>query len=667
MPFDTVIDVPPDAVTDGQVISSNTQVNVGDGGSLPFVVLGTDDNLSTNIELNVTGGSTAFIRAQGGSTVNISGGDVANLHLHPNASAVISGGLVRGLSPINQQDPTTTSLQISGGILDTRFRGPAGMELIGNDFQLDGVAYNPSTVSLNRFDNPNTIFTGTFADGSPFISGLPRIQWDEVQLTRVALPNADPTPIVIDGTESAVPGGVRAGQTLILRDGGVVANPFVAVDATINVEGGSFRETLDLAGTELNISGGFVGQRNGSNLFAGTVVNQDGGFFARSFNIWNDAEVNVSGGRFNSAFVEDGGALNLSGSGVAEHLRVEEGGAARLTGGLLGFSLEARAGSDVEFVGGEFLLNGQAIAGSTVTLTPGDVFTGTFENGATFIRTARFDEIVGARLTSAPLPSLPSNSLIIDGTQPVPLGLRAGQTATLVDGGELPFFFSVVDSTLNVAGGVIGQEISISRGTVNISGGTTRGFIFGEQIKVFRGGILNQTAGQVRDAAAYEGGVVNVTGGVSQGVSSLFAREGGEVNISGGSLTFNPGQNVLLAGEGGVVNIRGGQLGDGVHAEAGGTLNLFGLSFAINGVLIEELVLDTAFVVSDRDVELSGVLENGDSFSFSLNSNRIELGTDYFDEGSTLSVTLVPEPAALPILALATWFAAFRRKRTNFV
>ena len=87
--FDTVINLPEnlgspnpsefsgDSIGNGSSISSNTQLNVSDGGSVGVSFdAGVSNGSSTNVEVNISGGTVASsFDAFSGSTVNISGGD----------------------------------------------------------------------------------------------------------------------------------------------------------------------------------------------------------------------------------------------------------------------------------------------------------------------------------------------------------------------------------------------------------------------------------------------------------------------------------------------------------------------------------------------------------------------------------------------------------------
>jgi hypothetical protein len=74
--FTTIINVPPDIAPNS--IGQNTQLNLFDGGSIgDNFNAGASDGTSTNVEVNIAGGTVSTgLDAWGGSTVNISGGRV---------------------------------------------------------------------------------------------------------------------------------------------------------------------------------------------------------------------------------------------------------------------------------------------------------------------------------------------------------------------------------------------------------------------------------------------------------------------------------------------------------------------------------------------------------------------------------------------------------------
>ena len=109
------------------------------------------------------------------------------------------------------------------------------------------------------------------------------------------------------------------------------------------------------------------------------------------------------------------------------------------------------------------------------------------------------------------------------------------------------------------------------------------------------------------------------------------------MNISGGSLGSN-----FNAQSGSVVNISGGSIGNGFNAGSGSEVNLFGSDFEIDGVPLDDsLTIEVPLTIDDRDVTLSGLLADGSSFRFELNSVDLFSNVDGFASDATLTVTLV--------------------------
>ena len=137
---------------------------------------------------------------------------------------------------------------------------------------------------------------------------------------------------------------------------------------------------------------------------------------------------------------------------------------------------------------------------------------------------------------------------------------------------------------------------------------------------------------------------------------------GSAVNISGGTVGDNFEADAFST-----VDISGGTVGDEFRAEFFSTVNLFGTEFFLNGNPFDDLVLDEATTVIDRgeDVVLSGLLTDGTSFEFDLNSSNVS-GEDFFDDSATLTVTLasaVPEPASGLTLATISILLLGRRQK----
>jgi len=214
----------------------------------------------------------------------------------------------------------------------------------------------------------------------------------------------------------------------------------------------------------------------------------------------------------------------------------------------------------------------------------------------------------------------------------------------LIDEGIVGRFFSAgaTDGTssnveVNIFGGMVGDFFSARTGSVvNISGG-----VVGRFFKARAGSEVNISGGDVHDRfSARTGSEIKISGG---NVGGFFdADPGSRVDISGGAIAgdFN-------AWDGSVVNISGGTVGSRFEAFEGSVVNLIGRQFVLDSVdITDSLMLDVPFTIRDRDVSLAGLLTDGSSFRFDLNSLD-EYLKDYFDPSATLTVTLttVPEPA----------------------
>ena len=224
------------------------------------------------------------------------------------------------------------------------------------------------------------------------------------------------------------------------------------------------------------------------------------------------------------------------------------------------------------------------------------------------------------------MPPLDLNPIVINA--PVvggPSGLRAGQTLTLQAGGSLGDDFAVVDATLNVEAGTVGDALEVLGSEVNISGAT-----LGDSFDAFSGSEVNISGGTLGDNFdAFSGSEVNISGGTLGRNANAFS--GSVVNISGGTVDFG-----FEAFSGSEVNISGGTFGAGFRAFSGSVVNIFGSEFYIDGVELNAGLLGQAVTITDQDVTLSGVLADGEPFSFDLrNSVRGGISPD-----ATLTVTL---------------------------
>lgn len=736
--FTTVINVPPDPAPSS--IGTSTQLNLGPGGVIGHDFLaGAPDGSSTDVEVNISGGTVGddfsayrgsivnvsggiigdFFIASDGSVINLSGGTIGEQIVLPLSGSVfnISGGVIRGRldaragSVVNMSGGTLlggnfasrawtgSAFEISGGTIDTNFVAEGGsvvrmtggtvgadftaisdsVELVGGEFELNGVSYNAPSINLTGAD----VFTGTLSDGSVFIfTAWASDRLDNVTLTQATLPTLDTTPIVVDSTNPIGPTGLRDGQSLTLRGGGSLKANFAVVDAALNIEGGAVGRGLEVYGGTISMTGGTVGSDSGGSAFltySGSVVNISGGTIVGRIQAYLGSEVNIDGGTVNtgitassgsvlnisggtvgdSSRASSGSVVSISGGSVGSAFRAEAGSRVTLSGGTVSFDFNAFSGSQVELIGGEFELNGVSFVQSSISLTPGDVFTGTLADGSPFLFSdLASDNLVDVVLTAAVLPELDTSPIVVDGSgSAAPAGLRPGQSLTLRNQGVLKDDFAVVDATLDVEGGVVGEDIEIVRSVLNMSGGTADG-----RMSVFNDSVVNISAGTLRGGIdAYSGSQINITGGTAQG--GYEAAEGGLVNISGGTILGDS-----IARSGSTVNIRGGAIGLNFGAASGSNVNLFGTDFVLDGVTLENLIPGQAFTIVDRSVNLTGVFEDGSAFSFDLNA-RSGSQAPFFAFGSTLTVTLVtpvPEPTLLSLVVAGGLATIGRRRRMSF-
>ena len=252
--------------------------------------------------------------------------------------------------------------------------------------------------------------------------------------------------------------GLRAGETLTVQAGGNLGNDFTTTGATLNIEAGSIGNSAQVVASEINISGGTIGNdfdafasevniSGGTideffNAFAGSTVNISGGTVGTSFNAFEGSTVNISGGQVGGFFEAfNGSTVNISGGTVGNGFRALNGSTVDISGGQIGNAFQALGGSTVNISGGEFLLNGIAVndISSPLTLSFGDVFTGTLEDGSSFLFSADFsnsDRLNGINLIETSTPTVNITTQTID-TASTLGGISPAQTLTVEAGGVL--------------------------------------------------------------------------------------------------------------------------------------------------------------------------------------------------------------------------------------
>lgn len=233
---------------------------------------------------------------------------------------------------------------------------------------------------------------------------------------------------------------------------------------------------------------------------------------------------------------------------------------------------------------------------------------------------------------------------------------RFGSEVNIIGGVVGESFITFTGSEVNISGGTVGNFFTARSGSVvNISGGT-----FGPNFTAINGSVVNISGGTVGTgffagtvgAGSFPDTEVNISGGT---LGNFFdANVGSEVNISGGVFgdffDANTGSVVNISGGtgnhfdaniGSVVNISGGVFGEDFDSFPGSVVNLRGSAFSIDGTPLDNLQLGQPVTITERDITLSGVLSDGQPFSFTLaQGNSSALDHDFFSPNATLTVTL---------------------------
>jgi len=241
--FTTVLNMPPDPnIGDNGSIGSDTQINLFNDGAIGNSFhAGASDGTSTNVEVNVSGGSVGIgFRAYRGSNVNISSGSVDRLFRAQSGSRV----------------------HISGGSIGSNFSASAG-----SDVRISGGSFGSEFVA---FISRVMISGGTFGD--QFLA-------------------LDRSKVTITGGLFDVEFNALYGSTVKIS-GGSFGNRFgAAIGSLVNISGGDIGPGLRASGT-INISGGSIGGDFNAN--SGSNVNLLGQqFILNGVDITNSLTENV--------------------------------------------------------------------------------------------------------------------------------------------------------------------------------------------------------------------------------------------------------------------------------------------------------------------------------------------------------------------------------------
>ncbi len=137
--------------------------------------------------------------------------------------------------------------------------------------------------------------------------------------------------------------------------------------SVINIFGGTLQsEFLATSGSEVNISGGSISGVDPSSVSAGAQINIVGGAISSELNI--SGTVSLSGGTLQSAEVQSGGVLNVSGGSIRNDIHVISGGVANILGGTDVYWIRSSAGGEVNLLSGLIDLDNSYFENSIVNI-----------------------------------------------------------------------------------------------------------------------------------------------------------------------------------------------------------------------------------------------------------------------------------------------------------
>lgn len=409
----------------------------------PFLGGGPSSSIEGDTILNVRDGAEIHrsLSASQGGTINLYGGEITQgLGVGNGGYLNIYDGLVDGLSGdlfMGVGSHTT----MSGGRFTRPFlkQTTATLVMEGVDFELGGVP-------VPGLDMPgdevavvipeSTLFTGVFANGSPFTfygepSGGDEF-YGEVTLRRSTRPVGAP---VVTVPADPIPPGVLPGQTLIVNDGAQLpAGTNAARGSVVEFRGGVAYQ-FEGYGADIRVSGG---SGSGITAWAGTHVRVTGGEGLR-INARRDSHVLVDNGTVSFLTVFAGSDVQIS-SGTIDYLRVAFQGDVVMRGGEVTHEVRLNEYQSMfHLLGGTILPELWMPQGSKVVIEGGRVGTGEYAN--INARPQSDLTIIGRHFS---LDGSPVGGLVDPGDSVV-LPNRNGETleAVLKDGSSLKLFLGL--------------------------------------------------------------------------------------------------------------------------------------------------------------------------------------------------------------------------------
>lgn len=681
---------------------SNVEFNMFGGSVSNF-------NLNTGSTGNIAGGSIFDISVEDLATLNMTAGDVREISVGDGNSTInISGGTVTDLNYRYIFQQGTGTLNISGGVVSSNngigFNTSNPTEFAHvEQFNLTGGTVN--SPNWPNFTRNASLTGGTFNGNLVAYDGVGVL--DGATINGSVSSGGTGTLSILSGSSSGVGAG-DASTTNVLADVGITGLSFND-GGTINLNHGNLNVSeLFINNTvfgpattaTLNMNTGTVvidrleiWNSGRDNIMAFNINGSDVTLPSFITGYGMNFFVNLTSGSLSAA---SSGAssmwipiqkLTISGGTVGDDIRVigldDSYGVVTLSGGTIGDGF-VLANSRFEYLQRVYL------SGSTIGDRAGFSFDvemagGSVGNDATFGGLYLSAGTVGNNASTGFLHmtggSIGDNldmqsgerSIVEDGN----IGNSAIFAGLTLSGGTIGSGFTVYDDrddpyrtpSLLMTGGSIGPnavidtDAQIDGGQVGVAAEFKEGLRFnGGSIgddALFRGYSSSNfdppvhiTGGTIGDRATFNP-ITQIDGG-SIGEQATFWNA---VRFNGGTLGDNADFiNAPLEMTGGKLGddaqvrrdttITGGEIGERFTMPNGGELYLHGTEFYLDGVDIgSTLSLNDELLISDREVWLTGVLDNGTPFDLFLSDDANNQGvTDYFRFNSYITIRLTDGP-----------------------
>ena len=474
-------------------------------------------------------------------------------------------------------------LKAIGAVVSVSGEGQRVGEGIGDDFRaFDGTAVNIDGGAIGGdfyLENSDVTMTGGVVG-----AGFHAKRQSHVRVLGGAIGE---DALFEDGSRLSLFADGRIGNRLssdgseVEINGGTVGDGFlVHGGSTVSVAAGFVGNAFRASDSVVAISGGSIGDDFRADI--GSQVTITGGQIGQRFTALPGSTVSISGGLIGSEFVAEANTdVKLSGGVLGDLARVENGSHLEISGGTIGEAFQAERFSNLRIQGDEFRLNGALIegledVGDQVEFVLGaGVLSGTLADGTPFA----FTRADGDTL---------SRSVVLEASALAPIGP-----------------VSIVVSEDAVPLGIrAGQTLRADKGSV----------------------IPDHFNAGLGSTVLVEPGAV-----VGRNLEAVAA----DIHVSGGSV----GAGFDAFGES-VVTISGGTVGDTLGAYAGSEVHIMGTEFLLDDMEIVGLAQPgDSIVLSQRAVDLTGRLLDGNLFHFELNAT-LALPRDYFDPDATVRLTL---------------------------